>query len=671
MNEPRDPGPAVGPVEATLLARLLDDQRRRWRQGERALVEAYREEYPALGSHRGAMLDLIYNEFMLREEAGERPTREEYLMRFPEWAEALAAQFEVDAALNAQLVADMASADAANTDMADADMANQGTLRDPLFALNVARYTPPRPAPPPLVVLPGYEVLEVIGRGGMGVVYKARHIALNRLAAVKMVLAGIHAGPDELERFRHEAETVARLQHPNIVQVYDIGSHEGRPFIALEFVDGSLPRSLAGTPLPPRQAAQWLETLAQAVAHAHQQGIVHRDLKPANVLLSRSGVLKITDFGMAKILASPTSSQTQSGSIIGTPSYMAPEQAEGRTRQIGPAADIYGLGAILYEMLTGRPPFEGTTIQETLELVRQQEPRPPSWIIPRMPRDLETICLRCLQKEPTARYGTAAELAEDLNAFLAGEPIHSRRARIWERLFGWARRHPAETALGATGLLALVALGIGLIWSGSLAIAAVAGLALLIAVGWYTLRLRKAVQALRAQQTLAERSAEQLQLLLDMTRRLMRTTELDDLLRLLVETTVWLTKGELATIYLVDHARRELVSRVTLDANVGEIRLPFGVGIAGTVAATGEAINIPDAYADPRFDPAVDRRTGRKTRSMLTIPVIGQDGRVVGVFQVLNKQGGGAFGIDDIEILTSLAASAAIAIERAVGQTPG
>jgi serine/threonine-protein kinase len=652
----RDRGNDGAALEPALLARLLDDQRRRWHRGERVLVESYRQQQPALGSDQGGMLDLIYSEILLREQAGEQPSRDEYLQRFPELAEALAVQFEVDGALNAQLIAEM--------DHQDVDYPK--TVRDPDFAATVRKDAPP---PPPLLPrpglpeLPGYEVLEVLGRGGMGVVYKARHIDLNRLVAVKMVLAGIHAGPSDLERFRHEAEAVARLQHANIVQVYDVGSHDGRPFIALEYVDGSLTRSLAGTPLPPRQAAQWVETLARAVAHAHQQGIVHRDLKPANVLLSRTGVLKITDFGMAKIMVAPTSSQTTSGSILGTPSYMAPEQAEGKTRQIGPGADVYGLGAILYEMLTGRPPFEGPSVQATIDLVRHQDPVPPSFRVPRMPQDLETICLRCLQKEPAARYAGAAELADDLAAFLAGEPIRARRAGPYERLRRWVRRHPAEAVLSGTAFIALVGVAVGLVWSYALAVGAVASLGLLIAAGWYTVRLRRALRALEAQQTVAERAAERLQLLLDMTRRLMRTTELDDLLRLLAETTVWLTKAELATIYLLDRARRELVSKVTLDPEVGEIRLPLGVGIAGTVAETGVSINIPDAYADPRFDQAVDRRTGHKTRSLLTIPLTSQDGRVVGVFQVMNKQGG-PFGFDDIEILTSLAASAAIAIER-------
>jgi serine/threonine-protein kinase len=516
----------------------------------------------------------------------------------------------------------------------------------------------------------GYEILEVLGRGGMSVVYKARHLSLNRLVAVKMILAGAHAGPGELARFRIEAETVARLQHPNIVQVYDVGTHEGQPFMALEFVDGSLARTLAGMPLPPRHAAQWLETLARAVHHAHQRGIVHRDLKPANVLLSRAGLLKIADFGMAKLVANPSPIQTQTGAILGTPSYMAPEQAEGKTRQIGPATDVYGLGAILYEMLTGRPPFRGSTLTETLEQVCKHEPLLPSRLHPNLPRDLETICLRCLQKEPERRYASAQALAEDLGAFLAGEPIRSRRAGLGERLVRGARRRPIETVLLGTGLMALVALAVGLMWSNALAVGAVAGLSLLAASGWYMVHLKKTLRELKGQQLLAQRSAERLHLVLEMTRRLMRTTELEDVLRLLAETMVWLARAEFATIYLVDRERGELRSKVTVDPGVGEIRLPLGVGIAGMVAVSGEPVNIPDAYADPRFDPSVDRRTGHKTRNLLTMPLTTQDGRVLGVFQLINKQGG-AFGADDIELLSSLAASAAIAIEQTLGADPG
>jgi eukaryotic-like serine/threonine-protein kinase len=517
----------------------------------------------------------------------------------------------------------------------------------------------------PLPPLPGYEVLEVIGRGGMGVVYKARQTNLNRMVAVKMILAGAHAGPKDLIRFRTEAETVARLHHPNIVQVYDIGSHEGRPYIALELVEGNLAKSLAGTPVPAHQAAQWAETLAQAIHYAHQQGILHRDLKPANVLVGRDGTLKIADFGMAKIVAGRPAGATPSGAILGTPGYMAPEQADGHIAETGPATDVYGLGAVLYELLTGRPPFRGSNVPQTLDQVRLQEPVPPSRLQPKLPRDLETICLRCLQKEPAQRYQNAAALADDLKAFLAGEPIRSRRAGRLEQVARWARRRPAEAVLVAATVMAAIGLGVGMMWSHALAFGAVAGLGLLIGSWWYNARLQKALREVTRQKLLTERSAERLQLLLGMTRRLMRPARLEDLLRLIAETTIWQAHAELATVFLVDRQRGELWSKVTLDQGVGEIRMPLGVGIAGAVAVTGQAANIADAYADPRFNRDIDLRTGHRTRNLLTLPMTAQDGSILGVFQVINKQEG-PFEVEDVEILSELAASASIAIQQAL-----
>jgi peroxiredoxin/tetratricopeptide (TPR) repeat protein/tRNA A-37 threonylcarbamoyl transferase component Bud32 len=299
----------------------------------------------------------------------------------------------------------------------------------------------PRPA-----VL-GYEILGELGRGGMGVVYKARHLRLNRIVALKMILAGAHAGSKEHKRFRSEAEAVARLQHPNIVQIHEVGESEGRPYFSLEYVDGgSLAQRLDGTPQAARQSAQLIEALARAMNVAHQQNIVHRDLKPANVLLNRDGTPKITDFGLAKQMDSEHA-QTGTGAILGTPSYMAPEQAAGRTREIGPAADVYALGAILYELLTGRPPFRGETPMDTMFQAISQEPVPPTRLQPKVPRDLETICLKCLQKEPAKRYPSALALAEDLQRFRSNLPIEARPVGIGERTLKWMRRRPAVAAL--------------------------------------------------------------------------------------------------------------------------------------------------------------------------------------------------------------------------------
>jgi WD40 repeat protein/serine/threonine protein kinase len=305
--------------------------------------------------------------------------------------------------------------------------------------------------------IPGYEILGELGRGGMGVVYKARQADLNRFVALKMILAGAHAEPEHLARFRREAEAVAQLEHPHIVQIHEIGQHQGLPFFCLEFVEGgSLAARLAGTPQPARQAAALVETLAQAMQVAHERGIVHRDLKPANVLLTAAGEPKISDFGLAKRLGADAG-QTQSGAIMGSPSYMAPEQAAGSIHDIGPASDIYALGAILYELLTGRPPFRAATVLDTLEQVRHQPPVPPRQLQPRTPRDLETICLKCLQKEIHLRYPSAAALADDLQRFLRGEPIQARPVGTLGRLRSWCRRNPSLAFASSLAAAALVA----------------------------------------------------------------------------------------------------------------------------------------------------------------------------------------------------------------------
>ena len=294
----------------------------------------------------------------------------------------------------------------------------------------------------------------MLGRGGMGVVYKAQHLALKRTVALKMVLAGGHAGPQHLARFRIEAEAAARLQHPNIVQIHEVGEADGHPYCALEFVEGgNLAGKLDGKPMPAREAARLVESLARAMQLAHSRNVVHRDLKPANILLSVDGTPKITDFGLARQLDSD-SGETQAGAVMGTPSYMAPEQASGSSHEAGPAADIYALGAILYDCLAGRPPFKGKTVVETLDQVRTQEPAPPSRWQPDVPFDLETICLKCLRKEPENRYASAAELADDLRRFQAGEPILARPIGTFERGLKWARRQPAIAALVVVSSLA-------------------------------------------------------------------------------------------------------------------------------------------------------------------------------------------------------------------------
>lgn len=282
--------------------------------------------------------------------------------------------------------------------------------------------------------LEGYDILDTLGRGGMGVVFKARQTRLNRLVAVKMILSGAGAGAHELDRFRAEAEAVARLHHPGIVQIFEVGEQDGQAYLVLEFVGGgSLAQLLGSQPLPPRRVAELGIALARAVQHAHEGGILHRDLKPANVLLTADGTPKIADFGLAKRL-DIDQGYTQTGAVMGSPSYMAPEQAEGRVRDLGPATDLYALGAILYEMLTGRPPFVGSSILDTLEQVRHHDPAPPRFLHPAVPRDLELICLKCLEKSPRDRYASAAALARDLEHFLAGEPISVRGDTMFDQV---------------------------------------------------------------------------------------------------------------------------------------------------------------------------------------------------------------------------------------------
>ncbi len=384
-------------------------------------------------------LDLEY-----RRDQGDHPQADDYQGDFP----------DLDPAW-------LAGALAGEVRNAEASPANEPPTMPPRSdGLSLATLPPePGPAGEALerVRIPGYEILGELGRGGMGVVYRARDTRLNRLVALKMILAGAHASPAELARFRSEAEAIAQLSHPHVVQVYEVGEQGGLPYFALEFcAGGSLDKKLEGKPLAPAEAAGLVEELARALHAAHQKGVVHRDLKPANVLLTADGAPKVTDFGLAKRL--DVSGMTGSGQVMGTPSYMAPEQAEGKGKAVGPTADVYALGAILYECLTGRPPFRAATPLDTILQVVAEEPVSPRWLQPKVPRDLETICLKALAKAPGERYLSADELAEDLRRFRAGEAIEARPVGRLERASKWARRHPARAA--ATALVVLV-LGLG------------------------------------------------------------------------------------------------------------------------------------------------------------------------------------------------------------------
>jgi WD40 repeat protein len=315
-----------------------------------------------------------------------------------------------------------------------------------------------------LLRLGDYELLEEIARGGMGVVYRARQLSLNRIVALKVVLHGPFSSPDFVRRFRNEAQVVASLHHPNIVTVYEVGEQGGNHFLSLEYVEGRSFAGLAGDrPLPARRAAAYLKTITEAVEHAHQRGVLHRDLKPSNILLDIFDQPRVTDFGLAK-LANGDAELTATGEVLGSPSYMPPEQAAGKFSDSTPQSDVYSLGAILYELLTGRPPFQGETLQSILSQVQNDEPVPPQRLNPNVPEDLQTICLKCLQKEPARRYATARELAGDLGRFLAGEPVLARPVSVPERIWLWCRHRPRAAAMSAA-LAGTVVLGLaGIIW---------------------------------------------------------------------------------------------------------------------------------------------------------------------------------------------------------------
>ncbi|HVW02837.1 MAG TPA: protein kinase, partial [Planctomycetaceae bacterium] len=375
-------------------------------------------------------LDQVIADYLGQVDAGEAPDRDDLINRHPEFSAELQAFF-------------------ANRDHFDR-------------AASPLRAPPQRKFVPPTIRYFGdYELLDEIARGGMGVVYKARQTRLNRTVAIKMILSGNLASDEDVRRFQREAQAAANLQHPNIVSVHEVGLHDGHHYFSMDYVDGrSLADLIRENPARPRQAAAWVRETATAIHYAHQQGTLHRDLKPSNILVDRSGRVRITDFGLA-MRTTADQALTQTGQIVGTPAYMPPEQAQSKRSLIGPASDVYSLGAILYELLTGRPPFRSDSAVTTIQQVIQSEPVSPRLLNPGVPRDLETICLKCLQKEPHKRYLTAELLAEDLERFLRGEPIVARPIGRIARAWRWCRRNPlpASLASAAIGLLLTIACG--------------------------------------------------------------------------------------------------------------------------------------------------------------------------------------------------------------------
>ncbi|QJW95384.1 hypothetical protein FTUN_2933 [Frigoriglobus tundricola] len=417
-----------------------------WRTGDRRPVESFLRDRPDLAANLDEVGILVGIEIQARLERKESPSLDEYLVRFPKCTDAVRWAFVVAPSAHARghVPADPRYLD---NKLNESD-SSYGKSSDHTVVDEPARR------------IPGYEILTELGRGAMGVVYKARQINLNRTVALKVILAGGHAGREVQTRFVREAEAVAALDHSGVVQVHDFGTVGGLPYIALEYcTGGTLAARLAGSPLPTRDAAILVEKLTRAVATAHERGIFHRDLKPANVLIAGDGTPKVADFGLAKVVGSDDGA-TGTGAPIGTPPYMAPEQIRD-AKSVGPAADIYGLGAVLYECLTGRPPFRGATVADTFDQVLARPPVAPAQLNPAVPRDLEAVCLKCLEKAPHQRYITAALLAEDLGRFLAGRPTVARPRGIIGRAWRWCVRRPYDVALMVAATLLIVMIGIG------------------------------------------------------------------------------------------------------------------------------------------------------------------------------------------------------------------
>jgi serine/threonine protein kinase/putative methionine-R-sulfoxide reductase with GAF domain len=616
--------------------------------------------------------------------------------------------------------------------------------------------TPPAvpEAAPPAAHLGEFELLSILGTGGMGAVYRAWQPSLGRQVALKSLLR--IGDPQAEARFGREIRALGRVEHPNLIKIFTSGSEGDRWFYAMELVEGATlatvwdrlcarcPRAQDVDPntwqdaltgacrdartaekpastgmtgaerseapnaspdaswnrgRPPdeesavalaptvagrsyvRQAVELVRQVAEAAHALHEAGVVHRDIKPGNVMVTSDGTQAVLmDLGLAHLTDRDDGTLTQTRQFVGTLRYASPEQVLA-VGDLDRRSDVYSLGATLWELLALRPMYGAGSQTPTPELMRRvqyQEPERLRKYHPGISPDLEAVVLRCLEKDPAARYASAHELAADLGRFLAGEPVRARPVTSLGRGLRWVRRQPAVAALVAVCTLAVLSLvvSVGLnsadvnadiLVFGSLVVAVLS----LLAAGWlYSASLKTTLRALAREHTAAQRSVERLHLLLEMTRRLMSAPDLDTLLLLISETTTRLANAERATIFLIDRERGELWSKVTSGAGVETIRVPLGKGIAGTVAVSGETVNIPNVAADPRFNPDVDRRTGYKTRSLLTVPMIGHDGRPLGVFQVLNKRDG-VFQAEDVETLSALAASAAVAVDSAGRRGPG
>jgi serine/threonine protein kinase/Tfp pilus assembly protein PilF len=414
------------------LESVLDRQRDAWLAGVHPTIAELVSE-ASLEDDADAHLDLVYNEILVREELGLEPTLHEYIQQHPHLKDELQLHFEIHNAIKQQVLLStpIPQLSESSTDAYPYRGADQFPDDD-------------------------YEMMQLLGHGGMASVYQARHRKLNRFVALKLFQQGRPLTSREVFRVRTEAEAMARISHPNIVKIFEIGECGGTPFLALELAEnGTLTRKLQHFQFSPRAAAELIETLAGAIHHAHERNIIHRDLKPANVLFAGDGRPLITDFGLAKLQHDrlvTTDDVTRTGEALGTPRYMAPEQATGQTADICRATDVHGLGVLLYECLTGRAPFMATSVVQTLQQICNDDPLPPRRLQPGIPRDLETICLHCLEKRPLHRYATAKDLADDLRRFLNDEPVLARATPTLERLQKWCRRRPKQATffIGAT-----------------------------------------------------------------------------------------------------------------------------------------------------------------------------------------------------------------------------
>jgi tRNA A-37 threonylcarbamoyl transferase component Bud32/sugar lactone lactonase YvrE len=448
----------LSPSEAARVDEICDRFEAAWKAGGRPRIEDF-SSARAEPERSNLLRELIALDVAYRQRTGEAPTAADYLARFPAIGPARLQQM-VEPPAPTVTLAPLPADPVVTAESGPGAGGGNGAPGDPDLR---------RPAR--VSYFGDYELLRVLGHGAMGVVYKARQQSRNRLVAVKMIRAGLWAGDAEVRRFRNEAEAVANLDHPQIVTIYEVGEHEGRHYVSMKLIDGpSLADVLPRYTADPHAVARLVAEAARAVHHAHQRGILHRDLKPSNILLDSEGHPHVTDFGLARRIEG-ASELSVSGSILGTPAYMSPEQASGRRTSVTTAADVYGLGAVLYATLTGQAPFSGETVVETLDQVRERAPGRPSAVNRLVDRDLETICLKCLEKDPRKRYESAAGPAEELERWLRGEPILARQAGTWERVWKWSRRQPTAAALvGLSGvaLLTLVGLSVALVYQSRL-----------------------------------------------------------------------------------------------------------------------------------------------------------------------------------------------------------